>query len=242
MDVVKSAQHLEDSAEDVRTRDRVLKLLLSHGPQTANELSAALELTSAGIRRHLSVLEEDGLIEQIEADDVDRGRGRPPKYYQLSSAGRASFGQAYDDLAMLALEQLIETSGPGAIRKIAETRFQGVADDYHRRLADDPELTPVAALTAALDASGYFASSIECGDQANVSQHHCPVVRVANKYPQLCQAEASIIAELLGADVERQDTIAQGKHSCVLHVLPGEKTMLPNPTLTAHQGRASRTG
>lgn len=227
---MKTAQHSDGSEDDPRTRDRVLGFLLAQGPKTTNEISSALDLTSAGIRRHLSLLEADGLIEGVEVEQTDgRGRGRPPKLYQLTSRGRGTFGQSYDELALIAIEELIKVGGPDAIRRIAETRFEGVRNDFEARLVADPELTPVAALTQALDASGYFASSIECGDDISVEQRHCPIVRVANKYPELCQAEAAIIAELLGADVEDHDTIAQGQHSCILRVVSSASTKLPDP-------------
>lgn len=237
---MKTTQRADESEEDVRTRDRVLSLLLTAGPKTTSEISSELQLTSAGIRRHLTTLEDAGLIEQFEAEEPDRrGRGRPPKYYQLTSRGRGTFGQSYDELALLAIEELIKAGGPDAIRRIAESRFEGVRADFEERLAADPELTPVAALTAALDASGYFASSIECGDGVSVEQRHCPIVRVANRYPELCQAEAAIIAEMLGADVESHDTIAQGQHSCVLRVVSNASTRLPDPKLRADGDAAS---
>ncbi|MGH3680358.1 MAG: helix-turn-helix domain-containing protein, partial [Natronosporangium sp.] len=46
-----------------RTRSRVTRLLLEHGPASAAELGAELALSPAAIRRHLDAMLADGLVE-----------------------------------------------------------------------------------------------------------------------------------------------------------------------------------
>ena len=45
------------------TRQQILEYLQRHGRGTVKELGELLDLTSTGIRQHLTVLERDGLVE-----------------------------------------------------------------------------------------------------------------------------------------------------------------------------------
>jgi predicted ArsR family transcriptional regulator len=56
----------EAHGADLPTRDAIARLILEHGPATAATLSQALDLTPAGIRRHLDLLVEDGVLEARE--------------------------------------------------------------------------------------------------------------------------------------------------------------------------------
>ena len=49
-------------------------------------------------------------------------------------------------------------------------------------------------------------------------QYHCPVAHVAARYPQLCEAETSLFARLLGSRVQRIATIAHGDGVCTTNV------------------------
>lgn len=201
----------------------MLDLLLSQGPMTASELAEALQLTSAGVRRHLAALLESGDITAREQTGA-RGRGRPAQSFVLTPTGRRAFGQAYDDLALTALRELVAAVGPDAIDRLAEKRLAEVEDDYLRRRAVTPGADPTQLLADALNAAGYFASA---QDDGGLCQHHCPVAQVAAQFPQLCEVETSVFARLLGTDVSRSATIASGDEACRTHL--GGRRVLPNP-------------
>ena len=57
------------------TRERVLVLLRRHGRPSAPQLAELLQLSSVGLRRHLALLERDGLV--TSETEKPRG-GRPP--------------------------------------------------------------------------------------------------------------------------------------------------------------------
>ncbi len=61
------------------TQDRVLQLVLEHGPVSAVQLARMLDLTPAGVRRHIAALEGEGRI--VVRDQASRGpRGRGPAW------------------------------------------------------------------------------------------------------------------------------------------------------------------
>ena len=51
------------AGDDARTRDLVARSILENGPSTAAVLGERLGLTPAGIRRHLDLLVNEGVLE-----------------------------------------------------------------------------------------------------------------------------------------------------------------------------------
>lgn len=199
---------------------------------TALDLANELDITTVAVRRHLSSLVESGDIEMRDKEGP-RGRGRPAKEYVLTDEGRHQFGQAYDELAIEALSELVSVVGPDAIGRLAEQRLASVEAEYKRRRSLDPNEDPVELLAAVLTDSGYFASMAESGE---LCQHHCPVSQVAAQFPQLCEAETRIFSRLLDTSLSRTATIAHGDLACRTHL--GGRTLLPDPT-TPHDGKVS---
>jgi predicted ArsR family transcriptional regulator len=207
--------------DDDRTRDRVARALHEHGPQSAVALSGCFGLTPAAVRRHLDALIAQGRVSEVAERKVRgqlRGRGRPAKLFALTDAGHASFGHAYDDIAVAALGYLKETGGEAAVTAFARQRLDGLAGRYLLALADVPADRRPAELAQLLTADGYAASSQEAGSGVQICQHHCPVAHVAADFPQLCEAETELLGRLLGTHVQRLATIARGDGVCTTHI------------------------
>lgn len=222
----------------VGTRNRVARLILANGPCTAADLAGRLKLTPAGVRRHLDALLAEGLVEAREQRVYGhRGRGRPAKVFALTGAGRAVFHHAYDGLATEALRFIAETGGEHAVDAFARRRFAGLAARYRDQLnaavpAERPRL-----LAEALTGDGYAASmrspagAVPAGSVhgEQLCQHHCPVQNVAEEFPQLCEAETQVFAELLGTHVQRLATIAHGDGVCTTFI-PSAQVPAAAPT------------
>lgn len=205
---------------DATTRERVAQSILEHGPSTAAALSSRLGLTAAGVRRHLDVLVDRGLL-AARAQRVygSRGRGRPAKVFSLTDAGRADFYSAYDDLAISALEFLANEAGSSSVTKFAEARATQAEARYGASMTTaDPAVTPTQALAGALTSDGYVASVQPSALGEQLCQHHCPVAHVAAEFPELCEAETEVFSRLLGRPVQRLATIAHGDGVCTTHV------------------------
>lgn len=219
------------TAADRRTRQRVARLLFERGPQTAADLGAALGLTPAGVRRHLDAMVAGGVLsERAPRVFGRRGRGRPARLFALTEAGRAGMPNGYDGLAVQALRFLADTAGDEAVADFARQRVAALADRYDEELASLPVASRPAALAAALSRDGYAARSEHAGTGVQICQHHCPVQHAAEQFPQLCDAETQVFAELLGVHVQRLATIAHGDGVCTTHV---PLNQLPTPTAPA---------
>ncbi len=235
----------EAAAEDrVGTRNRVARLILANGPSTAADLAVRLGLTPAGVRRHLDALLAEGLAEAREQRVYGhRGRGRPAKVFALTSTGRSVFHHTYDEMAIDALRFIAESGGEDAVDAFARRRFAGLADRYRELLADAEPGDRPSVLADALTADGYAASTRSTAtvptpgkrpvEGAQVCQHHCPVQHVAEEFPQLCEAETQVFAELLGTHVQRLATIAHGDGVCTTFIPVRPTTTATSSTATA---------
>ncbi|MFE4081903.1 helix-turn-helix transcriptional regulator [Paenarthrobacter sp. YIM B13468] len=233
-------------AED-RTRDRVLSAVLENGPVSAAELGDLLGFTPAAVRRHLDHLERNGVIEVKRVAKAGAGAGRPARRYVLSSQGQSKLGDDYLNIASSALRRLQEIAGEDAVREYAEERFS----EMERRYA--PEVAAAGqdiaarslALSKALSRDGYVASahSIEAKaplpaefSSVQLCQGHCPIQQLAAEFPVFCDSETKVFSRLVGVDVRRLSTLAQGGHVCTTHIPTGR------PAATVHHSIAEQSG
>jgi predicted ArsR family transcriptional regulator len=230
------------SAGDASTRERILGLIAAEGPVSAAGLATELGLTSAGVRRHLACLEQDGLIAVHDAGTTHAkaARGRPARRYVATRAGQSRMSGEYPELAAAALRYLRDAVGPQAVEQFAAERFARMADRY-RDAVDAPDVAGrVDQLADQLAADGYAASVRTVGPSAGpapqaafqivqLCQGHCPVQQIAAEFPQLCEAEAQVFAELVGSHVQRLATLANGGHVCTTNV----PVLRPHPSPTA---------
>ncbi|MFV0406461.1 MAG: helix-turn-helix transcriptional regulator [Propioniciclava sp.] len=208
---------VDNSLDDASTRDRVARSILEHGPSTAAALAERLSLTPAAIRRHLAVLLEVGHLTSREQRVYGhRGRGRPAKVFCLTDAGRAEFYQAYDVLAIRALEFLRERGGEQAVVDFADRTMAEIHTEFRSTESTDDSLT--RTLATALDQLGYVTSLEPVATGTQLCQYHCPVAHVAREFPELCAAETRVFAELLDSHVQRIATIAHGDGVCTTHI------------------------
>ncbi|MEW2305981.1 metalloregulator ArsR/SmtB family transcription factor [Streptomyces sp. NPDC006655] len=217
------------------TRNRVARSILDHGPSTVTELAGRLGLTPAAVRRHLDALVADDVVEAREQRVYGtRTRGRPAKVFALTDCGRDAFDQSYDKLAADALRWIAEREGgQEAVAAFARARITAQASVYRRAIEGVSPDKRAEALAKALSQDGYAATARSAPVGEQLCQHHCPVAHVAEQFPQLCEAETEIFAELLGTHVQRLATIAHGDGVCT--------TFIPKTT-TSTDASASTAG
>lgn len=218
------------------TRNRVARSILDHGPSTVTELAGRLGLTPAAVRRHLDALVADDVVEAREQRVYGaRTRGRPAKVFALTDCGRDAFDQSYDKLAADALRYIQERfGGDEAVVAFARARIAEQAAVYRKAIEAAAPEDRTEALAKALSADGYAATARSAPVGEQLCQHHCPVVHVAEKFPQLCEVETEIFSQLLGTHVQRLATIAHGDGVCT--------TFIPKISKNTHNASASTAG
>ena len=204
------------------TRRRILRLVVEEGPVSVVELAADLDLTTAGVRRHMAALEDGGQIAVHRVAVTGRaGRGRPARRYVATAVGQAVLDSAYSELAAAAIGFLGGIGGDDAVRAFADQRVNELRTRHQQAVLGAGDIGHrVVALAAGLAADGYAASvrPLPGGTAVQLCQGHCPVQAVATRFPQLCEAEARLFSALLGVRVQRLSTLAAGAHVCTTHV------------------------
>lgn len=220
--------------DDLSTRNAVARSVLENGPSTAVAIGERLGLTPAGVRRHLDLLIEDGILEAREPHSaLSRGRGRPSKVFVMTDDGREKFEHSYDDLAVAALRFISSHSGAHVVGEFAQSR----ADEIRRKA--EPALAKAkdknVALAEFLTGEGYASNIHTRGLGEELCQHHCPIAHVAAEFPQLCEAETELFSSLLGTHVQRLATIAHGDGVCTTFI--PKANSLQSKKLTAGKAR-----
>ncbi|MBD3688642.1 helix-turn-helix domain-containing protein [Nanchangia anserum] len=228
-------------SESEPTRQAVLDLVIEKGPVTAAVMAKILGLTTAAVRRHITSLEDDGMIAVYEgqASTKPRKRGRPARHYVATGKGHTGLSDGYSDLARKAMGYIAQIAGDEAVDSFAAARSRVIERRYAPLVRDagpDPRARALA-LADALTADGYAATIRDVGDGGFViqlCQGHCPVRDVAGEFPQLCEAETAAFARLLDVHVQRLATLADGDHVCTTSV----PVALPTPRRRhSHQER-----
>ena len=208
-------------SEPDKTRDVVARSILESGPTTAVALAEKLDITPAGIRRHLDSLIAEGVLTSREPyqSSASRSRGRPSKVFLMTDEGREKFEHSYDDLAVAALKFMASKSGSHLVDEFAQTR----AADFERKgqsikNSNKSLLEKSKMLAKLLTKEGYSATTYKMGNGEEICQHHCPIAHVASEFPQLCEAETEAFSKILGTHVQRLATIADGDGVCTTFV------------------------
>jgi DeoR family suf operon transcriptional repressor len=194
------------------TRGEILVALKKSQPLTAKELAERFHVTANGLRRHLKELEAEGVVRYSRQI---RGVGGPVFAYALTEAGEALFPRAYDAMLGQVLDQVREQQGDAAVVQLFRHRWDQIAAAAKPELAVLPFEQRARRLAQLLTGLGYMAEvSGDPGESPMLTEHNCAIKLIAERFPEVCAAEESFIAELLGTTVTRQAHIAKGANCC----------------------------
>jgi DeoR family suf operon transcriptional repressor len=183
---------------------------------TADELADKLSISPVAVRRHLTNLERDRLVDHQEEQ---RGMGRPSYVYRLTEVANQIFPSNYDQLASHVLETIQKLYGPDAVARIFEYRTQELAQSY-RPLVNGGNLPDrLEQLVELREADGYMPALEQQEDGTYVlHQYHCPILRVAEGCSEACSHELALFVDLLEAEVVRQNHRVAGDARCSYHI------------------------
>jgi DeoR family suf operon transcriptional repressor len=190
-------------------RAELLVALKKEQPLTAGELAERFNLTPQALRRHLKVLEEDGVVQyQREV----RGVGAPVFAYRLTDAGEAAFPRRYATVLASALAELPER----VVEQVLEGEWETLVADAAPVLQELPLTERVQLVAELLTARGYMAA----GDpnRTTLRIHNCAMCEIAVQFPEACAVEARQLSRLLGAPVQRQAHRLSGDGVCTYDV------------------------
>ena len=200
----------------------ILRLLKIRGETTLSDLARMTGVSKMGVLKHITRLEEEGLIER---DSIHVGeKGRPEHAFRLTAKGNDSFPKAYTDIALCALSFIEQREGRGGVEKMLRLRQKELFDRYSKIIEDQPSLRErVSKLSELRDSEGYMATSRalrKASASYEILEHNCPILALASKYSEACFTETELFSMILKADVEVSHRAVVGDPVCRFVIKP----------------------
>jgi predicted ArsR family transcriptional regulator len=224
---------------EARTRERILYLLKTKGPQPASNLAQKLRLTAMAVRQHLYRFSEEGLV---EFSDERRPVGRPARIWRLTERAASRFPESHAELTLEMISAIRAAFGEEGLDKLLRERTRRQLKDYGARMKEaGPELiNRVRALSEIRTRQGYMSECIAQPDGTILlAENHCPICVAAESCQGLCREELSLFREVLGkkTTVERTDHIQAGARRCAYVICPARRALNHQGTKTPSQER-----
>lgn len=200
---------------ELSTRRQILQFLRTEGNLTAQQLAEKLEITSMGVRRHLTTLERDGLVQM---QTQRQPTGRPTFQYRLTEAGFDTFPKSYDLLATQVLDVVRATEGDARVAEIFAGRMGQLYDQYSSRMAGKNLAERVQELANIQEEAGYMARWEKVPDGFLLREQNCAIYRVACRFQDACQFEIELFRRLLEADLQRVEHQVKGDLACTYFI------------------------
>jgi len=194
--------------------DKILYILKTRGPQTAQSLAVMLDMTSMGARQHLQSLETQELASTF---DQSEKRGRPSRYWQLTSKADQRFPDRHNDLTIHMIDAVKKVFGEQGLDKLIEEREKVSRETYVNALKDClSTLEKAQALAQVRTQEGYMATVEEDEQGIWLHENHCPICEAATSCQNFCRSELAVFDEVMGPDVtvERKEHIVCGARRC----------------------------
>ena len=204
------------------TKLRILRKLRDSST-TASALSKAINVNKTAIRTHLEGLEK---VAAVEACFKQEGRGRPKKYFKLTSKGKELFPRKYELLLSMLLNYIVNTEGLTYGKKLLSALASRIAEQLVKPLPetkqDQQKTERLDLVVKALDEMGFEASREQYEGKPAIISRNCIVHQIAEEnHDLICHAFHDKLIEraLPGVKVELRECMAESSPYCrhVLH-------------------------
>ena len=206
------------------SRQELFDFIKNHHLVVTAEISRALNMTEANVRHHLTILQNQGLVEVVGSRRT-QGKGRPAKLFCIS---RQSMGHNLDKLAGALLNELNQSS---------EINTEDLLHNVAYRLVDRHIYRGTGKRFTSTSSEGYIKKlhyTIEYLNKLNyrarweahfesprIMLGYCPYADILPEHPELCSLDGYFFEELLGAPVtqiSKLTTDERGIPSCTFRV------------------------
>ena len=124
------------------TRQQILDFLRQHGEGSVRDLGVHLDLTPTGVRQHLAILEQEGLVASREI----RGYvGRPALCYRLTATAEALYPKSTAELATALLASARLSLGDDEYARVVTGAAEALAQPHLPALVTLPPAELVEA-------------------------------------------------------------------------------------------------
>ncbi len=207
-------------------RREVLYALRTGGPASPDQIADRVSASRTGVLQQLRTLETAGLVTRSLSR---HGVGRPRHVYDLTPSAQELFPANYGSLTQSVLAAVHMVGGDELIEQVFEARREIIKARIMHRF--DEKLPPRASLWEKVrevasyqDETGYLGRATRDADGTiHLHEHNCAIFAVSGSYHIACDAELTLIADVLGAKVTRECHILTGGRSCSYLIEPLDK-------------------
>ena len=179
------------------TKGKIL-VMLCRGRHTVGELAGQMGVTDNAVRAQLHRLERDGFAARAGAR---RGVRRPHVEYELTREARDLFPRAYEPALVHLVDVLTDRLRPGASRGLLLEAGRRLLREHLGEVRGRNPAQRLAAIMNGLNGSSLGIDVREEPGKTVIRSCSCPLASAIAAHPELCALLASLLGELLGADV-----------------------------------------
>lgn len=201
------------------TRREILDKLKTRGALSSNAMAEELGISSMAVRQHLRELEDAG---DVISSDLSQGKGRPTKYWELTSKANRHFSDRHRDLILDLLRGLDATLGEEGMNALLERRGASQVEEYTRKVDSAKSLYQRTKDLAKLRSEEGYMADVEQGEKGEcyLIENHCPICDAAEACAGLCATELDVFRQTFGKSVtvERTEHLMNGSRRCVYRI------------------------
>jgi predicted ArsR family transcriptional regulator len=178
------------------------------------DLASAMKISRMAVHKHLSSLQQRGLVEAVE---IRGSVGRPRMIYKLTSQSKTVFPKSYSAIATQALDFIERNMGKEGVEKVLRERQSELLDQYYKHLKDLDFDRQVKELARIRDEEGYMAESKKTTSKSSkheLLEYNCPIILIAEKHWEACSIETELFEKLLNAEIKTTHRAAKGDSIC----------------------------
>src|SRR3970040_2114422 len=193
------------------TRWHILEEVHRKGRVGGEDLARSLGGRPAAIHHSLPKLEREVFIYPVEER---HGQGRPRVVCSLTQQGQDLFPQGYRWLVQELLETISTLEGRERVELILQEVGERLAARYRPRVEGKSMEGRVQAVAEVLTELGFETTQTRAEQGFCLCDENCPVLKIAERYPQVCAMEQRLISTLLGEEIQRTQYRLAGAPLC----------------------------
>lgn len=195
------------------TKDKILHLLKKEGSLTVSDLTKRLEITHMAVRKHLTIMEKDGMIQTKE---FKQSMGRPMQLYSLTEKAEMHFPKNYEGISIGFLRDIEELYGAGSVQRLFEKREARLIHEYAVRMDSKEPLQKMKEITKIQNEKGYMAELNQLEENTyELIEYNCPILEVAKEFKIACKCETEMFKDVLNTEnISRSCCRTDGDSHC----------------------------
>lgn len=212
--------------EHSKSQQQIMHHLKMRGPQSVKILAKQLDMTTMGVRQHLTDLHKKACVGQTQEEK--QTRGRPVHLWKLSYKGHQQFPDTHAQVSLELIDVIRSKFGEASLNELIDQRNARVQEHYQLELDSSGNQLEdkLARLSELRSEEGYMAEVRLVPNGWLLVENHCPIYAAAKSCQQFCRSELEMFQQLFAglARVDRSDYLLAGARRCAYKITPRPET------------------